>query len=134
MNTGEVIKQVNKLMEYYEIKCFPFFTNTCKNALTKLRKLKKYESLDKQNKLLRINCNVGDTIYFPDKKYDYIFPVRISQIIVSDLGNGNRCVVYGGCFFDGNGDPHTEYEFDEHEIGKDVFLTRKEAEKKLKQF
>lgn len=76
-------------------------------------------------------CNVGDTVYYPEKDINFIFPVKISQIIISDAGNGKHCTQYNGCFFDGNGDPEQEFEFDDDDFGKTVFLTRSEAAKQL---
>lgn len=78
-------------------------------------------------------CKVGDIIYFPDKEINYIFPITIAQIIISDLGEGKFCVQYNGCFFNGYGDPEKDFEFDAEDFGKDVFLAKEAAERALKE-
>lgn len=78
-------------------------------------------------------CKVGDIIYYPRKDFNFVFPVTISQIIISDLGEGRYCVQYSGCFFNGYGDPEKDFEFDTEDFGKDVFLTKEAAEKALKE-
>ena len=50
---------------------------------------------------------------------------------MSDLGDGRRCFQYNGAYFDGNGDPYDEYEFDDDDFGEIVFLTESEAEEAL---
>ena len=93
-----------------------------------LEKLKKYEDLSEQGKLLKLPCAVGDTVYFPCEEFNFVFPVIISQIIISDSGEGRFCVQYNGCFFDGFGDPEKDFEFDMEDFGKTVFLTKSAAE------
>lgn len=98
-----------------------------------LNKLAEYEDLEKQGLLLRLPCKVGDTVYFPHDGIGYIFAVVINQIVVSDLGDGRYCVQYNGCFFDGNGDLIQNFEFEEDDFDKTVFLTRAEAEEALQE-
>lgn len=75
-------------------------------------------------------CKVGDTVYYPDNEHYFIaIPIKISEIVIGILDS----VQYNGCFFDGNGDPETEFEFDNNDFGKTVFLTKEEAEAKLKE-
>lgn len=75
-------------------------------------------------------CKVGDTVYYPDNEHYFIvIPIKISEIVIGILDS----VQYNGCFFDGNGDPETEFEFDNNDFGKTVFLTKEETEEKLKE-
>lgn len=94
-------------------------------------RLREYEDLEEQGKLMKLSCAVGDTVYFPYEEFNFVFPVIISQIIISDLGEGKFCVQYNGCFFDGLGDPEKDFEFDMEDFGKTVFLTKEEAEQAL---
>ena len=92
-----------------------------------LVKLGEYEDAEEQGLLLKLPCKVGDTVYYPENDINFIFPVRISKIIVMDL----ELMQFDGCFFDCNGDPAIEYEFDNDDFGKTVFLTKEEAEQAL---
>lgn len=76
-------------------------------------------------------CNVGDTVYFPDKEINFVFPVKISQIVISDLGDGKQSVQYNGCFFNCDGDPSMEFEFDNEDFCKIVFFSKEEAVQQL---
>lgn len=76
---------------------------------------------------------MGDTVYYPEKEFNFVYPVKISEIILSDLGNGEQCFQFNGCFFDGNGDPNIEFDFDNEDFGNIVFLTKEEAEAALKE-
>lgn len=98
----------------------------CKGLLQKAyERIKEYEEM--------FPCKVGDIIYYPYEDFNFVFPVTISQIIISDLGEGRYCVQYNGCFFNGYGDPEKDFEFDTEDFGKDVFLTKSEAETALKE-
>lgn len=94
--------------------------------------LKHYEDAEEQSLLLKLLCKMGDIIYFPDKSSGYVFPITITQIIMSDLGEGKYCVQYNGCFFNGYGDAERDFEFETDDFGKNVFLTQSEAEEELK--
>lgn len=99
---------------------------TCPNLLQKAyERIKEYEEM--------FPCKVGDIIYYPYEDFNFVFPVSISQIIISDLGEGRYCVQYNGCFFNGYGDPEKDFEFDTEDFGKDVFLTKSAAEQALKE-
>lgn len=105
----------------------------CEVSLNVCNKLGNYEDAEGDGLLLKLLCKVGDTVYFPEEKYNFVFPVKISQIIISDLGNGKYSTQYNGCFFNGNNEPETEFEFDSKDFGKIVFLVQEEAEQELKE-
>lgn len=119
----------------YGMSCSNFCTNCgkadCDDIRKALFKLAEYEDLSEQGKLLKLPCAVGDTVYFPCEEFNFVFPVIISQIIISDSGEGRFCVQYNGCFFDGFGDPEKDFEFDMEDFGKTVFLTKAAAEEAL---
>lgn len=103
-------------------------------AMADLReKLKDYEDLEEQGRLLKLPCKVGDMLYYPEKFFDIVVPVRLNEIIISFLGIDTYSYQYNCCSFDECGDVYQEYEFDSNDIGKTVFLTESEAEAKLKE-
>lgn len=71
--------------------------------------LKMYEDKIENGTLIELPCNVGDTVYQTDTDGERIYPSKIKNII-----------------FDTDGG----FAFDQNAIGKSVFLTREEAEKK----
>lgn len=95
-------------------------------------KLAEYEDLEEERKLLKLPCAVGDVVFFSYEKFNFVFPAIISQIIISDLGEGRFRVQYNGCFLDGCGAPEKDFEFDMEDFGKTVFLTFSAAEQVLK--
>lgn len=100
-----------------------------------LRELQKYKDLEEQGRLITLPCKIGDTVYYREKDFNFAHPVKISEIILSDLGNNEKCFQFNGTFFDGNGDIYINYidfEFDYDNFGKTVFLTKEEAEAALK--
>lgn len=99
---------------------------TCPSLLQKA-----YEAVKRHEEMFP--CKVGDIIYYPCKDFNFVFPVTISQIIISDLGEGRYCIQYNGCFFNGYGDPEKDFEFDTEDFRKIVFLTKEAAEKALKE-
>lgn len=67
-------------------------------------KLAEYEDLDEQGRLIKLPCKVGDTVYF----------IKNSETIVKRKAD----MIFIGVFWE--------------EFGKTVFLTKEEAEEKLK--
>lgn len=102
-------------------------------AINALEQLKEYRKLEEQGRLLKLPCKVGDMLYYPEKFFDIVVPVRLNEIIISFLGIDTYSYQYNCCSFDECGDVYQEYEFDSNDIGKTVFLTESEAEAKLKE-
>lgn len=94
-----------------------------------LTKLADYEDLEEQGRLLKLPCNRGDKIYFIKSAFSIAhFPIeaKITSICGVDCDND---VMYSSI---------TEYNkidrrFKSSDIGKTVFLTKEEAEAKLKE-
>ena len=112
----------NRIKEYWEHKQVSEY----------LRKLKDYEDLEEQGRLIKLPCKVGDTVWDNDFGYPESYEIKAFS--------------YGYC--DSYVDPDIEdqiifyYEnysgsitgsFAMSEIGKTVFLTREEAAKKLEE-
>lgn len=95
-----------------------------------IEKLGNYEDAEEQGLLLRVPCKVGDKIFL-----DFAgFGTDIDKFTVKDF--------HLDCFEDGETILFCDYEsndstlsgqIDVMEFGKSVFLTRKEAEAKLKE-
>lgn len=81
-------------------------------------KLAEYEDLEEQGLLLRLPVKVGDTVYIPF--INRIIEKRVISIIVQR----SFIVVY--C-------ENNSHPFSCEDFGKTVFLTREEAEQKLKE-
>lgn len=112
----------------------------CDNALENcptiakiFEKLADYEDAEEQGLLLWLPCKVGDKLYYIDSYYNVVVPVRLNEVIIQFVGINNYTYQYNCCSFDECGDTYEEYEFNNNDFGKTVFLTREEAEAKLKE-
>lgn len=86
--------------------------NNCGELIEALRKLGEYEKAEEQSLLVRLPCKVGDMVYklwYYDGK-----PYKIQQHAIRTLSE--LCGI-----------------MEAKKLGKSVFLTREEAEKKLEE-
>ena len=67
-----------------------------------------------------------------DEEIEEVFPIEISTIHISDMGNGEKVFQFDGAFYNSDGDVEFDYEFDLEDFGETIFLTMEEAEKKLR--
>ena len=59
------------------------FDVACQIAVKKLWKIKEYESLEEQNRLIKLPCAVGDTVYRINKgKKEPIIPMLVIGIAI----------------------------------------------------
>lgn len=86
-------------------------------------KLRKYEDAEEQGLLLKLPCKVGDTVYVPHRG-------KIQEMIIQMVSWNETSFFFSWTlnsgiypWLDGFGDMN---------IGKTVFLTKEEAEEKLK--
>lgn len=110
-----------------------------------LVKLATYEDSEEQGSLIKLPCKVGDPVYLIDRDENNKFKVyegkweRVSLVQTSKNGSFNLCgeISYDiyDCFYDdGRTMKRRMYVGQEHtEIGKVVFLTKPEAEARLKE-
>ena len=94
-----------------------------------IQKLAHYEDLDEQGLLLQLPCKVGDTIYV-----NGILGVGKYRVIRVDYHSNlatKRSEFYIEALLVSN--PENSIGFYDKEIGKTVFLTQEEAERKLKE-
>ena len=103
------------------ISCEP---NEAKKILRLAEKLKKYEDAEEQGRLLRLPCKVGDTVYKITRNFISEYKVISVTIYPYSIQFNWQCTkgIYGNLVG-----------FADREIGKTVFLTREEAEAKLKE-
>lgn len=85
-----------------------------------LEQLKEYQQLEEQDRLIKLPCKVGDTLYrlVPNLYREYV-EIKIAQFVINK----------NGIYFITNRGVH----WNVNRIGKTVFLTREEAEAKLKE-
>lgn len=104
-----------------------------------LQKLTEYEDLEEQGRLIKLPCKVGDVVYvvtspfnvFDDIEYDEnmkdeVYESYVSSITFYECGEQYRIYAKATNHFIG------AY-FRECDFGKTVFLTKSEAEAKLKE-
>lgn len=89
-----------------------------------LEALGKYEDLEEQGRLLRLPCKVGDTVYKITRNFISEYKIISETIYPYSIQFNWQCTkgIYGNLVG-----------FSDLEIGKTVFLTREEAETKLKE-
>ena len=90
---------------------------------TAYKKLAEYEDLEEQGLLLRLPCKVGDTVWRIIISDNYIMPCNVEEFVYS---NSLYIIVREELF-------NTRRGLNINEIGKTVFLTKAEAEQKLKE-
>ena len=111
----------------------PTLSNNAEYWLQAYFKLKEYEDLEEQGLLLKLPCKVGDTVW--DNDYGKPCPYTVTGF---SFGTGEgyidepvslKEVVYYYSNYSGS----ITGSFAVSELGKSVFLTQAEAEKKLKE-
>lgn len=95
-------------------------------ALKELRELKK---MKKQGLLLKLPCKIGDTVYEVQKIRHRIQPLEIISVYIGRMGE----LYFYWELKDGIGIYQNVKGFGISQLGKNVFLTREEAEKKLEE-
>ena len=87
-------------------------------------KLTNMEQMEEQGLLVRLPCKVGDTVYVPTR--NFISELRIIMVSVYMHDTYFRWILNSGIYPNLDGFPGSK-------LGKAVFLTREEAEKKLEE-
>lgn len=92
----------------------------CELVEDMIEKLAEYEDLEEQGRLIKLPCKVGDTLYrlVPNLYRKYV-EIKIAQFVINE--NGIYFITNKGVSWSAG------------EIGKTVFLTKPEAEAKLKE-
>lgn len=95
-----------------------------KDVAELLEELKSYKDLEEQGLLVRLPCKVGDTVYVPTR--NFVSELRITMVSVDMHGTYFSWMLNSGIYPNLDG-------FSKSKLGKSVFLTREEAEKKLEE-
>ncbi|MFR7559869.1 MAG: hypothetical protein ACLUVX_08435 [Lachnospira pectinoschiza] len=89
-----------------------------------LEELKKYKALEAEDKLIKLNCKVGDTIWYVEEDDDD-YPIKLEIDTISRNDNYTWYYAYD--------DDGGKYGFIDSDFGETVFFTKEEAEMKLRQ-
>ena len=101
-----------------------------KNLL--IEKLGKYEDLEEQGRLIKLPCKVGDTIYAVGVLgCETVEQYKVIKVDYHSNLATDRSEFYIVAFSTSN--PKADIGFYDKEFGKNVFLTKSEAEAKLKE-
>ena len=96
----------------------------CKTIENMIKKLATYEDLEEQGLIVRLPCKVGDTVYVPTR--NFVSELRITMVSVNMHEAYFSWMLNSGIYPNLDG-------FSKSKLGKSVFLTREEAEKKLEE-
>lgn len=135
LTIDEIIEHCDRKTKMYEKACDIKYLETTMNNSTKeywehkqvakyLRKFKDYEGLEEQGRLVKLPCKMRDTVYVPTR--DLISELRITHITISKNNTFFHWMLNAGIYPNLDG-------FSVDKFGKTVFLTKSEAEAKLKE-
>ena len=91
----------------------------CEQLAGCLEKSKEYQQLEEQGRLIKLPCKVGDTMYGLHKAM--VCELDTETIGISKMPSGEILYLIDG------------WELDKGDFGKTIFLTKGEAEAKLKE-
>lgn len=96
----------------------------CKQLAEWLMQLKEYQSLEEQGRLVKLPCKVGDTVYKVNKASKKVSQHKVIKFEIdkTDVTAYTMQIIfenYDFCF--------------SHHFGETIFLTKSEAEAKLKE-
>lgn len=92
-------------------------------------KLAEYENLEEQGRLLKLLCNRGDEVYFIKSAFSLAhFPIKAKITRICGVDCDNDVMYVSNTEYNG-----IDRHFKQSDIGKTVFLTKSEAEAKLKE-
>lgn len=103
--------------ELWESACEP----DCEEIDAVYRKLKEYEDLEEQGRLIKLPCKVGDVVYVKMASYSKTHYAEAEVRDFVHFVSHGFCVVVTSKYFDKENIPFSEF-------GKTVFLTKAEAE------
>lgn len=116
------------LYSCYGEKPNPHYTN-CEEGYCAIEKLADYEGLEEQGRLLKLLCNRGDEVYFIKSAFSLAhFPIKAKITRICGVDCDNDVMYVSNTEYNG-----IDRHFKQSDIGKTVFLTKSEAEEKLKE-
>lgn len=105
----------------------------CKYISDALEKLAKYEDLEEQGRLIKLPCKVGDTVWDNDYGRPCAYTITAFSFGECEEYICEPVTTKEAVFYYANSSGSITGSFAESEIGKTVFLTKTEAESKLKE-
>ena len=115
--------------ELWERACEP----DCEEIDAVYRKLKEYEDLEEQGRLIKLPCKVGDTIWDNDCGRPCSYTITAFSFGECEEYICEPVTTKKAVFYYANSSGSITGSFAESEIGKSVFLNKSEAEAKLKE-
>ena len=113
--------------ELWERACEP----DCEEIDAVYRKLKEYEGLEEQGRLIKLPCKVGDVVYRINiGAMKPVIPLRVVEYRFKIVGN---CIREKICCSDDFLCKQPSIIYYAEDIGNKVFLTKSEAEARLKE-
>ena len=113
--------------ELKELKENGAFTGLELAQIAKMQKeWKAYKDAEEQGLLVRLPCKVGDTVYVQTRNFISELRITLVSVDTSDMSMYFSWMLNSGIYPNLDG-------FSGYELGKFVFLTREEAEKKLEE-
>lgn len=99
-----------------------------KNLL--IERLGKYEDLEEQGRLIKLSCTTKDTVWHFCRELGQILEYKVYEVTIYSETPIYHCVAYSEGF---PKDTLDEISVRTSEFGKSVFLTKSEAEARLKE-
>lgn len=115
--------------ELWERACEP----SCEEIDAAYRKLKEYEDLEEQGRLVKLPCKVGDTVWDNDCGRPCAYTITAFSFGECEEYICEPVTTKEVVFYYVNSSGSITGSFAESEIGKTVFLTEPEAKAKLKE-
>lgn len=137
MTIDEMIEEEKKMLQPCNKHCQDKNNITCESCRTNhkaiiewLTRLKKNRQLKEQGMLIKLPCKVGDTVYVVDN----CIQIKPAECRIGLIGYTATLEDKGFNFVaEFEKDSSIIEEFEDKDIGKTVFLTKSEAEAKLKE-
>lgn len=98
-----------------------------------LEKLAEYEDLEEQDRLIKLPCKIGDTVWDNDYGRPYAYTITAFSFGECEEYIDEPVTTKEVVFYYTNPSGSITGNFAESEIGKSVFLSKYEAEAKLKE-
>lgn len=125
MNIEEAIIQFKEDAENNRVDLDLEFAKENEQIAKWLEELKEYKALEEAGKLFKLSCKVGDIIWYVDESTDeYIMKLEVDTISRSDNNN---------TWYYAYNDDDEKFGFIDSDFGEVVFLSKEEAEMKLKE-
>lgn len=115
------------------VKEIPTLVDNAEYWLKVYFKLTDYEDLEEQGRLIKLPCKVGDTVWDVDCGRPCAYTITAFSFGECEEYICEPVTTKETVFYYANSSGSITGSFAESEIGKSVFLTKSEAEKKLKE-